>query len=87
MIGVSQLPFDTQARFNELERTLNARILHLRANIAKEDVIKILDDYLRELPEVAGVVNSAGILDDKNVTSIEKESYQRVMGPKISGKH
>ena len=86
VVGVSQLSPSTKLVFDELKKQFNARILHERVSIASEDAIRVLNEKLDSLPPVAGVVNSAGIIDDRELTSIDQESYQRVMRPKIEGK-
>ena len=72
--------------FNDLKRKFKTVVVHVRVNIANEEELGVLDESLDELPPVAGVVNSAGILDDKELNDVDRASYRRVMGPKVNGK-
>ena len=72
--------------FDELTRRFNTNINHIRVNIANEEEMPVLEENLDKLPPVAGVINSAGVLDDKECHNIDRSSYRRVMGPKINGK-
>ncbi len=41
---------------------------------------------LNSLPSIAGIVNSAGVLDDKSFLDIDRKSYRDVMASKVDGK-
>ena len=86
VIGVSRISHSTQLAFDELKRKFQTHVFHVRANIAAEEDINAIDETLDELPPVAGVVNSAGVLDDKEFHKIDRSSYQKVMRPKVNGK-
>ena len=85
MIGKSPISHSMQLMCNELSRKYQTRVLHVRADTAKEDEMRAVDEALDRLPPVAGVVNSAGVLDDKELYKIDRSSYQKVMGPKVNG--
>lgn len=85
VIGVSELSSEAKAKFIELDYKYGAKIEHLRMNISSAEGMTSLSSKLDDLPEVAGIINSAGIVDDKEVTNIDKDSYQRVMNPKVNG--
>ena len=86
MIGVSPVSHATQMAFEELKRKFQTNVVHVRANIANEEEMYIVDEILDELPPVAGLINSAGVLDDKEICKIDRDSYGKVMGPKVNGK-
>ena len=54
-------------------------------DISDNDSIERLDAQLDRLPPVAGVVNSAGVLDDRPFQDIDVSSYKKVMSPKVTG--
>ena len=85
VIGKSPISHSMQIMCNELSRKYQTRVLHVRADTAKEDEMRAVDEALDRLPPVAGVVNSAGVLDDKEFYKIDRSSYQKVMGPKVNG--
>ena len=86
VIGKSPISHSMQIMCNELRRKYETHIVHVRADIANEDEMKAVDEVLEKLPPVAGVINSAGVLDDKEFYKIDRNSYQKVMGPKVNGK-
>ena len=86
VLGVSPISPSSQMVFDELKRKFTTNVIHIRVNIANEEEMRVLDKRLDALPPVAGVINSAGILDDKEFTDIDRASYRRVMGPKVNGK-
>ena len=85
-IGTSPASHLMKSTCNELKRKFQTRVIHVRADIATEEGMKVIDEALEKLPPVAGVVNSAGVLDDKEFHKINRSSYQKVMGPKVNGK-
>ena len=86
VIGKSPISHSMQIMCNELSRKYQTRVIHVRADTAKENEMKAVDEVLDKLPPVAGVINSAGVLDDKEFYKIDRNSYQKVMGPKVNGK-
>ena len=86
VIGVSPISSSAQMTFDELKREFKTNIKHVRVNIANEEEMSILDECLDKMPPVAGVINSAGVLDDKEFHNVTRDAYRRVMGPKINGK-
>ena len=86
VIGVSPISPSAQMTFDELKREFKTNIKHLRVDIANEEKMRVLDECLDKMPPVAGVINSAGVLDDKEFHNVTRDAYRRVMGPKINGK-
>ena len=81
----SDAPADAKSKFKHLEDKYGVRILHLMLDISDNESIERLDAQLDRLPPVAGVVNSAGVLDDRPFQDIDVSSYKRVMSPKVTG--
>ena len=85
MIGVSPVSHSTQMAFDELKRKFQTNVVHVRANISNEEEMHVIDEVLDKLPPVAGLINSAGVLDDKEIFKIDRDSYRKVLGPKVNG--
>ncbi|KAF3201294.1 hypothetical protein TWF106_006595 [Orbilia oligospora] len=70
----------------KLER-LGASIHVVAADISKLDGAERLEQALDllDLPRVSGVVHAAGVLEDQLVAETTKESFDRVLAPKVSG--
>ncbi|KAF3941781.1 hypothetical protein ABW19_dt0204370 [Dactylella cylindrospora] len=66
---------------------LGATITVLPIDISQYDGAEKLERamYLLGLPAVTGVVHAAGVLDDQLVTETTKESFDKVLAPKITG--
>ncbi|KAF3904990.1 hypothetical protein AA313_de0201776 [Arthrobotrys entomopaga] len=56
-------------------------------DISKVEAVEQLENALDmlDLPPVRGVVHAAGVLEDQTVVETTKESFDRVLAPKISG--
>lgn len=50
-----------------------------------KDVERVISQIRREMPELAGVIHSAGVLDDATIPNQDWEKYLKVMAPKING--
>ncbi|KAK6534389.1 hypothetical protein TWF281_005712 [Arthrobotrys megalospora] len=70
----------------KLER-LGASVHVVAADISKPDGAEKLEQALDmlDLPRVSGVVHAAGVLEDQLVAETTKESFDRVLAPKVSG--
>eukprot|EP00794_Sanderia_malayensis_P013962 gene13962-15419_t len=84
-IGRSQPPPETEADFKAMKSEFGVDIKCLQADVGTSEGIKALENFLIDLPPVAGVVNSAAVLDDKLFKDVDRENYRKVMAPKICG--
>jgi acyl transferase domain-containing protein len=67
-------------------RAAGVHVLALQGDICRAaDVDAVLARIDRELPRLAGVVHSAGVLDDGVVTAQTWSRFATVMGPKVLG--
>lgn len=76
----------TLLRVQELERcgaTITTLAMDIALPSAAQGLLAALDSM--QLPQVMGVVHCAGILEDSLVLKTSRESFRRVMSPKISG--
>ncbi|KIK57881.1 polyketide synthase [Collybiopsis luxurians FD-317 M1] len=70
----------------EFERsgaTIYALQLDISAPSASDDLLKALDKFC--LPPVLGVIHAAGVLDDNLLLHTSRDSFGRVLAPKIDG--
>ncbi|WP_324783473.1 type I polyketide synthase [Streptomyces sp. H51] len=77
-----------EALLPELEalRAKGASVHALRADIAdRARLSKVLDWVRQNLPPLAGVINSAVVLDDRIVTQLDGESLNATSAPRIDG--
>ncbi|KAK6355279.1 hypothetical protein TWF696_004391 [Orbilia brochopaga] len=67
--------------------TDGASIHIVAADTSLPEGVKTLERALEllDLPRITGVVHAAGILEDQLVTETTRESFERVLAPKISG--
>ncbi|KAK6544885.1 hypothetical protein TWF694_001564 [Orbilia ellipsospora] len=70
----------------QLERS-GVSIHVVAVDISKADAVGRLENALEmlDLPPVRGVVHAAGVLEDQTVVETTKDSFDRVLAPKISG--
>jgi acyl transferase domain-containing protein len=67
-------------------RAHGARVVAATGDVANEsDVRRVLDDIARDLPPLAGIVHSAGVLDDGVLAAQSWERFATVMAPKVLG--
>jgi acyl transferase domain-containing protein/acyl carrier protein len=63
-----------------------AHVLAARADISHvSEVARVLDDTRRTMPPLAGIVHSAGVIDDATLPQQHWDRFARVMAPKIGG--
>ncbi len=82
----SDVPSDTREHFENLELKFGSKIVPIKSDISSIEGLKHLEEKLNGLPSIAGIVNSAGILDDKMFMEIDRQSYREVMASKVNGK-
>ena len=58
----------------------------MKADVGTKEGIAILEGVLKECLPIAGIVNSAVVLDDRLFRDVDTDNYRKVMGPKINGK-
>ncbi len=83
----SDVPSDTREHFENLELKFGSKIVPIKSDISSTEGLKHLEEKLNGLPSIAGIVNSAGILDDKMFMEIDRQSYREVMASKVNGKN
>ena len=63
-----------------------ARVVAVQGDVSvRADVQRVLDLVRDTLPPLAGVVHSAGVLDDGMLTTLSWPRFETVMGPKVLG--
>ncbi|KAI9719366.1 MAG: Type I Iterative PKS [Chrysothrix sp. TS-e1954] len=77
---------DIVTRLNAMEK-LGATVHVLSLDIGAQDASEHLVDALKllSLPPVLGVVHASGVLEDSLLVDTTKESFGRVLAPKVSG--
>ena len=71
--------------FKKFEETYGSKIKYVKADASTREGIQTLRNELRQSPKLAGIVNSAAVLDDKLFQDVERENYRKVMAPKVQG--
>ena len=70
-------------------RHLEARGVTVRAFAAdvasRAELAAVLDDIASTMPPLRGIVHSATVLDDRKLADLDRESLDRVLGPKAQG--
>jgi NADPH:quinone reductase-like Zn-dependent oxidoreductase len=70
-------------------RYLETRGVTVRAYAADvgrlADVASVLDDIAATMPPLRGIIHSATVLDDRSLADQDRESLDRVLGPKAQG--
>ena len=82
----SKLSDEAKSEFDQLQLTYGANIRLIQADVGTIDGIKIIEQELDKVDRLAGIVNSAVVLDDKLLQDIDRENYTKIMGPKVNGK-
>ncbi|WP_394823180.1 type I polyketide synthase [Pendulispora albinea] len=69
----------------ELEAS-GARVLALRADVSKAaDVAQAMAVLARAMPELRGIVHTAGVLEDGALATQDERRFERVLAPKVEG--
>ena len=82
----SKLSDEAKSEFDQLQLTYGVNIILIQADVGTIDGIKIIEQELDKVDRLAGIVNSAVVLDDKLLQNIDRENYTKVMEPKVDGK-
>lgn len=62
------------------------RVVCARADISKkEDAFALIESIGMDTPPLAGIIHAAGIIDDAMLVNMTRESFARVMAPKVAG--
>ena len=85
-VGRSTVTAETKAEFDKLQTTYNVKIKCVQADVGTKKGIEILEKELEKVGRLAGIVNSAVVLDDKLFADVDRENYTKVMGPKVNGR-
>jgi amino acid adenylation domain-containing protein/non-ribosomal peptide synthase protein (TIGR01720 family) len=76
---------DGQQAVDALEKA-GARVLIARVDVSKADAVAaLLSDIAQSMPPLRGVFHAAMVLDDCLVLNLNRERWQRVLEPKLSG--
>ena len=76
---------ETADDFRKFEKTYGSKIKYVKADASTQEGIQILRHELQKSPKLAGIVNSAAVLDDKLFQDVDRENYRKVMAPKLQG--
>ncbi len=68
-----------------MKNEFGADVKTLKADVGTTEGIQELENFLKDLSPLAGVVNSAAVLDDKLFKDVDRSNYRKVMAPKICG--
>jgi NAD(P)-dependent dehydrogenase (short-subunit alcohol dehydrogenase family)/acyl carrier protein len=86
LIGRRAPSVDALQRIANIEKATRVRIQVLQGDVSStEDVKRIFGELDREMPALAGVVHSAGVLEDGILTQQSWERYAKVLAPKVAG--
>ncbi len=85
LIGRSQ-PSANALQQIEIVRAKGVTITTLQADVAEAaDVTKVLHAIEEKLPPLAGIIHSAGVLEDGTIAQQDAEKYRKVLVPKVKG--
>ncbi len=93
LIGRRGVREEDRERFERLTRRAasdadakEATVLALRADVAdRARMAEIVGRTGRDLPPLAGIVHSAGVLDDAVLVQQDRARFEHVLGPKVMG--
>ncbi|MCE2573783.1 type I polyketide synthase [Motilimonas eburnea] len=70
----------------DLVREAGVEVLTLQADVGVlDDVKRVVAEVHDPLRPLAGIIHSAGVLDDATIMQQSEEKYQRVLQPKVQG--
>ncbi|MCP4160488.1 MAG: SDR family NAD(P)-dependent oxidoreductase [Deltaproteobacteria bacterium] len=85
LTGRSELDKDKRARLKELE-SLGARIDYRQVDVTnKESVINLIQNILEKFKKLDGIIHSAGIIRDNFIFKKNREEFEKVLAPKVTG--
>ena len=85
-VGRSSPSQDSLDAFKMMQEKYGTRVRFVQADVGQPKGIQILEDVLDKSDPIAGIVNSAVVLDDRFFTDVDRDNYRKVMGPKVVGK-
>ena len=85
-LGRSTVTAETKTELDQLQLTYNVKIKCVQADVGTKHGIEILEQELERASRLAGIVNSAAVLDDRLFVDVDRENYTKVMGPKVNGR-
>ena len=85
LMGRSRPSLEAEAILSELN-ALGARVEVIAGDVSLESDVSAAVNFIRaNLPPLRGIIHAAMVLEDTPLAELSAESYERVMGPKISG--
>ncbi|MBI1357395.1 MAG: SDR family NAD(P)-dependent oxidoreductase [Acidobacteria bacterium] len=85
LLGRGEPSPDAQRRIDEL-RAGGTRVEVIRGDVSRpEDVRAALARIDASLPPLRGILHAAGVLDDRTILQLDRESLRRTMAPKVDG--
>ena len=70
-----------------LENETGAKVKILQADVSSYEQMRFVQtNVLAKLPNLAGIVLAAMVLHDQLVTQLDRETYFKVIAPKVTGK-
>ncbi len=87
LVLVSRRPPNESARslIEEIENSGCQVSVHLADLASREDVQRLFARFDNDLPDLAGVIHAAGVLDDGLLVDQTWERFEKVMAPKVAG--
>jgi len=84
LVGRSGSSEKSEQEISQLQE-LGAEIISAKADVAnREELGKIIDDINKQTP-LKGIVHTAGLVDDSALAGQSRESFYKVMAPKVDG--
>jgi phthiocerol/phenolphthiocerol synthesis type-I polyketide synthase C len=84
LLGRSSVPQDVEEHLTSLRGTANVRVA--RVDVTQPgQVASLLREIECAMPPLRGIMHAAGILDDGLLLNLDKERFQRVLEPKVTG--
>lgn len=75
----------SQAAVDSLKES-GANVVVVKADVTSEQqVAQVIADINKSMPPLRGVMHAAMVLDDVTLLQMERESFQKVMAPKVIG--
>ncbi|MCP3923115.1 MAG: SDR family NAD(P)-dependent oxidoreductase [Desulfobacterales bacterium] len=85
LTGRSELGEDKRVRLKELE-SLGSRIDYRQVDVtSKESVISLMQNIQEEFGKLDGIIHSAGIIRDNFILKKNREEFEKVLAPKVTG--
>ncbi len=84
LTGRSDPKPEVREQISEIE-SFGAKVTIAKGDIAQADDVDRMFGELKSLPELKGIIHSAGILDDSTLLQMTAKHFESVMAPKVRG--